>query len=65
MSVGSFGISEGNMTRKKRTTTAENTHTHTEYTPNCNCQQRSDADACVIHKTVRVGQGGAGYILCP
>ena len=32
MSVGSFGISEGNMTRKKRTTTAENTHTHTQST---------------------------------
>ena len=33
MSVGSFGISEGNMTSKKRTTTADtHTHTHTHTT---------------------------------
>ena len=39
-SGGSFGISEGNITGRKKTPT--------EYMPNSNCQQRSSPEACKL-----------------
>ena len=43
----------------------KNNNKHTECTPNCNCQWTSGPDVCVIHKTVRAGQGGVVYIVSP
>ena len=43
----------------------EKTDTQTEYTPNHNCQQRSDLDTCICHQQVRAGQRGVGYIMRP
>ena len=45
MSVGSFVISEGNITRKKN-------KNPTGYAPNQNCQHRSSPDACFSHQRV-------------
>ena len=61
--VGSFEISEGNITGRGNTHTHTHTHTHTEYTPNHNSQKRSSPDAHVSHQRVGVEQGGAGCML--
>ena len=56
-SVGSFGISEGNITgrgKKKKPT---------EYMPNHNRQWRSSTDAHVCHKWVGAGQGSTVCML--
>jgi len=57
MSVGSFGISEGNITGKKQNKQIKK---KTEYVPNCNYQRRTSTDACVCHQRVKAGQGGIG-----
>ena len=57
-SVGSFGISEGNIIRRK-----EKKKKPTKYMPNCNCQQRSSSDAHVSHRLT--GQGDTGCIIGP
>ena len=57
-SVGSFGISEGNITRRET-----HTHTHTEYVPNHNCQWGSSPDTCFHHQRVGDGQEGTGCTL--
>ena len=36
---------------------------NTEYTPNCNCQERSSPEACLCHQRIGAGQGGVGCIL--
>ena len=56
--MGNFGISEGNITGRKK-----HTHTHTEYTPNHNFQWRSSPDAHVHHQRVGAEQGGMGCML--
>ena len=63
--MGSFGISEGNITRRRKVeeeNTHTHTHTHTEYAPN-GCQQRSSPDAQAHHQRAGAGQGGMGYII--
>ena len=55
-SVGSFGISEGNITRRGRKKNP------TEYAPNHNSQQRTSPDAPVRHQRAWAGQGGTGCI---
>ena len=55
-SVGSFGISEGNITgrgKKKKT----------EYMPNRNSQGRSSPDARICHQQAGTEQGGVGCML--
>ena len=54
--VGSFGISEDNITGRKK-------KNPTEYTPNCNSQQRSSPDALICHQQARTEQGGVGGML--
>ena len=61
-SVGSFGISEGNIIRRKG---KKKKKQPTGYMPNCNCQQRSSSDAHVSHRRARTGQGDAGCIIGP
>ena len=56
--MGSFGISEGNITgrgRKKKN--------HTEYVPNHNSQWRSSPDAHARHQQIGAEQEGMGCML--
>ena len=53
---GNFGISEGNITGRKK-------KRNTEYTPNRNSQWRSSPDAHVHHQRVGSRQGGMGCML--
>ena len=46
--VGSFGISEDNITGRGNTHT--HTHTHTQYPPNLNSQWRSSPDAHICQQ---------------
>ena len=55
-SVGSFGISEGNISQRK-------THTHADYMPNHNSQRRRSLDAPVCQQRMRAEQGGLGCML--
>ena len=55
--MGSFGISKGNITRRKIN------KQNIEYLSNCNCQWRSNPDAPVSHHQAGPGQGGMGYII--
>ena len=58
-SVGSFGISEGNIIRK-----LTHTHTHTHrIPPNHNSQWRRSPDACCRHQWAGAEQGGTGCML--
>ena len=57
MSVESFGISEGNITRSGVKLT--------EYASRCNDQQRSGQNACVCYQWKEAGQGGMGCITDP
>ena len=56
----SFGISEGNITRRKKKKKKP-----IEYAPNHNSQQRSSLGAHVHHQPVGAGQGGTGCISNP
>ena len=56
--MGSFGISEGNITGKRKTKTK--TKKHTEYAPNPNFQWRSSPDAHIRPPQVGARQGGGG-----
>ena len=53
--VGSFGISEHNITRREKKST--------EYAPNPNFQQRSSLDTCNHHQQAGAGQEGSGCML--
>ena len=55
-SVGSFGISEGNITGREKKKTKNHHHHNTEYAPNC--QWRSSPEARVSHQRARAGQEG-------
>ena len=57
--MGSFGISEGNKTRREKKK-KKNT---TEYVPNCNYQHRSSPDTHVCHQQAGAEQGRAGCML--
>ena len=52
-SVGSFGISEGNIMRRKKTKTE--TKKPTEYMHNHNCQQRSSPASRIHHQQAGLG----------
>ena len=56
-SVGSFGISEGNITWRKRK------EKPTDYAPNRNSQGRSSPDARIHQQRARAEQGGVGCML--
>ena len=60
MSVGNFGISEGNITRKKKKKTKP-----TEYAPNYTYYKRSDTDVCIHQQRVGAGQAGTSCIIGP
>ena len=63
-SMGSFGISESNITRRKNKQTNKQTNKPTEYIPNHNYKQRwrSGTDACSRHQQLGAGQGDVGCI---
>ena len=54
-SLGSFGISEGNITGRKKKKKKE--------LPNCNSQQRSIPDALFHYQQAGAEQGGEGCVL--
>ena len=63
VSVGNFGISEGNITRREEE--KKKKQLTTEYVPNCNYKQRprSGTDVRICHQRVWAGQGGVGCIV--
>ena len=56
-SVGSFGISEGNVTGRKKEIKP------TDFAPNHNSQRRSSPDARICHQQAGAGQRGVGGII--
>ena len=61
--MGSFGISEGNITRREIQTNKETNKKTTEYAPNHNSQWRSSPDTRVRHQRAEAEQGGTGCML--
>ena len=57
LSVGSYGISESNITGKKKETT--------QNTPTGNYQKISSSDSCIHQQQVGAGQGGVGCSIGP
>ena len=57
--MGSFGISESNITGREKQKKKKNT----DYASNHISQQRSSPDACIRHQPVGAEQGGVGCML--
>ena len=57
--MGSFAISEGNITRRKK----NNNNNNTEYMPNSNSQQRSSPEAPASHQRLGLDREGRGCML--
>ena len=61
--MGSFGISEANVTWRINKKKNKKTKKPTEYAPNHNSQQRSSPDTHIHGQRVQAGQGVAGCML--
>ena len=57
--MGSLGVSEGNITGKRK----KKKEKPTEYMPNCNSQWRNSQEARVHHQQVGAEQGGVDCML--